>query len=341
MELVAMTEASRPDVRYLFAEIARGEGRYFDAWTHALVGERTEPRKRWSDEYAKHLQTLIVASKGKTADARGDWQRSRSIHTSMRGQGDENLSTDLALGRASFHLGQPENAEQHFRRAATRKGGAKLVPELVMAALYEKKGETEKTESWFQAGEKAQSDNAERIRLEYVRWLLRQNRADDAKAQASKQRPSEARLRDFQYMIAMSERMKGNFGSSEKILEALHVQNATNFQVANQLALVLIESKDQGKQARALLLATRNLKAAPKAKDAITTLAWVKHRLGDTTEAEQLFDLVLRGGQASRDTAYYVANVKRALKKQSEADLLLGAAKKSNGEFFNLHRVDK
>ena len=51
--------------------------------------------------------------------------------------------------------------------------------------------------------------------------------------------------------------------------------------------------------------------------------------------------MILQSGQASRDTAFYVAQVKRALEKPDQAKLLIDAAKTSTGEFFNWFRVDQ
>ena len=101
-----------------------------------------------------------------------------------------------------------------------------------------------------------------------------------------------------------------------------------------------MESDDEGKRGRALQLASKNVKAAPKSAESLSTFAWIKLRLGESEEAEKVFNLILRGGQASRDTAFYVAKVKMALKKEKEARLLKLAAKQSEGVFFNAFRVD-
>jgi tetratricopeptide (TPR) repeat protein len=339
MERLAMEEADQVDVRYLFAEVALGQGRYFDAWTHASAGLDAKPRQRWAKEYASHLNMLLTRVKAKTANARGDWQASMDLFGELRRLGYADSGADLAQGRAAFMLGDIDKALDFFRNAASRPD-TNIIPELAIASMYDGQGDDEKTEEWFRRCETLEAQSAEGARLEYVRWLLKRNRSADARRQASRLRPSDERRRDFEYMIGATYKMEGDFRSAEKIFTRLHREYPDSFQVTNQLALTLVESDDEGKRGRALQLASKNVKAAPKSAESLSTFAWIKHRLGESEEAEKVFNLILRGGQASRDTAFYVAKVKMALKKEKEARLLKLAAKQSEGVFFNAFRVD-
>lgn len=355
LERVAITQQDRPDVRYVFAEIALSQRRYFDAWTHAQAGvdvlasKSTTPRP-WSDGYAKHMGVQLLRTKARIADARGDWETSAKLLTTLRDGGDESAEVAIALGKAAFYLDDPDTAINHFRNAAKADENVMLA-ELMMAALYEQNNNVEQTEAWL-SGKKSKANpsvdgtQAETIRAEYVRWLLRQNRPADARTQATLSRPSEANRRDFEYLVALADRMSGRFDASEKILSALHQDDATNFAVANQLALVLIESDDEGKRGRALQLATRLVKSNPKSSDAISTYGWVLYRLGDASESMEVFSALMQGGQLSRDAAFYLAQVKRSLAGDDEGvakevTLLIDAAKTSKGEFFNGFRVSQ
>jgi tetratricopeptide (TPR) repeat protein len=339
MELLAMEESDQADVRYLFAEVALGQGRYFDAWTHASAGLDAEPRERWAKEYATHIRMLLTRVKAKTANSRGDWQASMELFGELRRLGYADAQADMAQGRAAFMLDDVDEALDFYRKAASRPE-TDLIPELAIASMYDSQGNAMKTEEWFRRCETLEAQPAESARLEYVRWLLKRNRSADARRQASRLRPSDERRKDFEYMIGATYKMDGEFAAAEHIFTKLNREYPGTFQVANQLALTLVESDDEGKRGRALQLASKNVKAAPKSVDALSTFAWIKHRLGETEEAEKVFNLILRGGQASRDTAFYVAKVKMALKKEKEASLLQSAAKRSEGVFFNAFRVD-
>ncbi|MFP6904766.1 MAG: hypothetical protein VCG02_06080 [Verrucomicrobiota bacterium] len=341
MEVLAETESNRADVRYLFAELARGEGRYFDAWTHLVAAEQAEARGRWSPQYVEHLAALLLETRARTADARSDWVRSGALFRHLNKTKRASAECDMGLGRAAFHLGRVEEAEDHFRAAARRSEG-EVIPELVLARLVSKQEDLPGAEKWFRQGlEGPPSGGTENVRLEYLRWLLRQNRAVDAQRVAEAHAPTEKQVRSFQYMLALAHRMQGAFIAAESVLMPLHRKEEANFQVSNQLALVLVESRDKKKRERAFALASRNAKALPDAREALSTYGWIVHRAGDSAQAEQVFNRILQGGEVSRDTAYYVSRVKAALGKPREAAAYLEAAKTSSGEFFNLPGLDE
>ena len=340
MESIAVSEPDRPDVRWMFAEVARSQGRLFDAWTHITLATKAKPPTQWDPKFAKHMQSLIAKSQALIADQRGDYATSEPLFKELLKQGIRTVEVYMALGRASFFQGRPDEAFKYFELAC-KPESIKAVPELLMAALFEQKGEQKKTEEWFQKGDSKGTLDAERIRLEYVRWLIRQNRSDDARKVATKFRPSDENRADFEYLIALAERMEGKFSIAEKLLSRLNRANPTSFSISNQLALVLAESEDQGKLGRAMQLATTNVRNNPKSSDAISTYGWVQHRSGDSAGAEQTFNVLLQTGQASRDVAYYVAKVKSALGQTEFAGQVMEKAKNSEGEFFNAFRVDE
>jgi tetratricopeptide (TPR) repeat protein len=340
MEMLAETESNRADVRYLFAELARGEGRYFDAWTHLVAAGQVEARGRWSPQYVEHLATLLLETRARTADARSDWVRSGALFGQLNKTKRASVECDMGLGRAAFHLARVEEAEAHFRAAALR--SEEVIPELVLARLASSQGDLPGAEKWFRQGlEGPPSERSENVRLEYLRWLLRQNRAVDAQRAAEAHTPTEKQVRSFQYMLALAHRMQGALIAAESVLMPLHRKEEANFQVSNQLALVLVESLDKKKRERAFALASRNAKALPDAREALSTYGWIVHRAGDSAQAEQVFNRILQGGEVSRDTAYYVSRVKAALGKSREATAYLEAARTSSGEFFNLPGLDE
>ena len=340
MEKVSLTESTRPDVRWMFCEMARGQGRLFDAWTHANLAERLPPPKRWDPKYAKHMRNLIARSKALIADQRGDWETSEKLFKAMITQGIRTYEVENALGRAAFFLDRPDDAFKHFQRACDFPQ-VESNPILLMAAHYEQKGDEKETEAWFKKGDAEGNDDAEKIRIAYCRWLIRQNRSADARKEATKRRPSEKNRGDFEFVVALCERMEGRFSVAEKILSRLNLSKPQDFSIANQLALMLVETKDQGKLGRAMQLAQKNVRNFPNSTEAISTYGWVQYRLGDSTAANQTFRVLLQGGQASRDAVFYIAQVQYALQQKQAGDVLIDAAKTSEGEFFNAHRVDK
>ena len=106
------------------------------------------------------------------------------------------------------------------------------------------------------------------------------------------------------------------------------------------MALTLGESTDEGKRARALQIAIQNVKSAPDSADTASSLAWIQFRLGDMQGAEETTSaIVRRGGQLSRDSAYFLAQILLKLNRNQEAQTLQDVTRKTKGEFFNARRL--
>lgn len=340
LERLSQTESSRPDVHFAFAEFARGSGRAFDAWMHLSAAEQTKAPSSWSKKYADEFFKTVLYTKSLVAEQRDDWNASSHLLTRLRASGVNTVSVELGLGRAAFHNGEIQVAESHFRTAASL-APDEVAPELQLAGLFAAKRKSEKADEWFVKGEVENQKHADRIRLAHAVWLLSEQRAPDAFRLAQSALKEETKFKDeFSLVQALVYYTCGKFTEAEALLSSLAQKNIGSLRISNQLALTLVESTDEGKRARALQIAFQNMKSSQDSADIACSLAWIQFRLGDMQAAEETTSAIIRrGGQFSRDSAYFLSQILLRLDRKKEADSLLEVTNKSKGEFFNAKRL--
>ncbi|MEL6106092.1 MAG: hypothetical protein AAFU85_08650 [Planctomycetota bacterium] len=340
MEYAAKTNPPRPDIHALFAEVAFSQGRSFDAWTHLLAAEAATSPENWSPEYSQQWRTNIRVSKGVVAAARGDWKTTHRLLKAFREHESVDVNVLLTLSQAAFHLGNMEQAETDLRRAATLQPGV-CIPELMLAQWFASINRSDEVERWFAKGGRETYEHSDQIRLAHIRWLITQNRIDDAADVIKSARKNPSTRTDMHFLSAIVDLSRGDYDSAEARLAKLHQQLPENVVISNQLALALVESQDEGKRSRALQIATANAKAAPESVDLVASLAWIQFRLGDIASASAISDAILhQGGTLNRDSCFFIATIQEKRGRQRQAKALFDASRDSAGKFLNAYRTD-
>src|SRR5205823_13922322 len=107
-----------------------------------------------------------------------------------------------------------------------------------------------------------------------------------------------------------------------------------DFFAANQLALVLADQAGQQQRSQAAQLAEVNARQYPKSAEALATLGYVYDRIGNVDDALKALQAAVSGGQASSDTAYYLALCLSEKDKGDDARKILKGALESKGLFI-------
>lgn len=190
-------------------------------------------------------------------------------------------------------------------------------------------------------GETENKQHFDSIRLAHAMWMLNEQRAPEAFRIAQAALKEETKFKDeYSLVQALVYYMYGKFSEAEGLLTVLAQKGTGNSRISNQLALALTESTDEGKRARALQIAVQNAKSAPDSADIASSLAWIQFRLGDMKGAEETTTAIVhRGGQLSRDSAYFLAQILLKLNRNKEAQALLDVTRKSKGEFYNVRQL--
>ena len=339
LEKVAVQEPDNPDVLATFADLARQERRWTDAW---ILYEKTlalpEP-KVWSDKQRKLFRGNVLSRMTHVAENRADWPSAERVCRQWLALDEKAAGAHLALGRALFFLDQTDAAMQELRQA--RKLDEKLPPaELTIGLLWDRKQNPEEAERWIKAAIDKEPKHAA-SRLEYVTWLLGRRRVDQAREQldsVSDAGPLADRLTFLKGLIA---RHHEDYTLAEQCFSELHRNSPADFVIGNQLALTLVEQPDEGKRSRALQIAQSNAQRFPRLAEALSTLGWVQFRLGNPQEAEKALRAATSSGHMSPDTAYFLAQAAAGSGNMEDARRLLKVALDATGLFVNRRSAER
>ena len=242
----------------------------------------------------------------------------------------DKVAATQRLGRALFHLGQPEEALNKLKDAA-KIDKEVLTPEATLAWLYEQAGDRENARKYMIAALKIAPKDL-KTRLEASRWSLQTEQLDDAREQATLALKLDPESLDAKLMRGNIAFFLKDFETAERYLESAHIQSPSNFMASNNLALALAEQDDPKKRRRALEYARGNAQQFSDRKEAFSTLGWVYYKLGNLADAERELRKAARGG-LSLDTAYYLAQVYADQGKDEDAKKLLEKALEAKGFF--------
>jgi len=175
----------------------------------------------------------------------------------------------------------------------------------------------------------------------YLNWLLLNDRDEDARRLIDKLSVEVLANRNIQVRQGIAARYAGDFLKAESVFSALSQLAPDDLEVADQLALVLVESPNEGKRARAAQISESNLRRLPNNETTIATAAWVQFKLGSIDVADQLLGKLVGQISLSPQTAFYVSELLKANGKAEESKKVLEAAIRSPGIFPDRKRARK
>lgn len=339
LERLASTESRRMDVRIVFAEIAIAEARWFEAYTHICVAEKADPAGNWTPPYTEAAKRDVAVLKATCFEGQGNWGEALRIYKAMSQEQDVTPDLFGRMGRCSLRLKKTSDARRYFARAHELD---RSLPDadLAVATHYAATGEAKEAERFFRMSlVSKRTGTHDRSRLAFGNWLIQNNRADEVSEVLQEPLGAKDAENGRSLLLAMAARMQGKMAESRNRLSALHQAAPSNFVVSNQLALVLIESTDEGYRGRAQQIAEANVRNFPRAAEAWSTLGWIQFRLGDTASAKQNLTRATSAGVISRDTAWQLAQVHERNGDHQEAQKFLAAARKSKGPFFHASKL--
>jgi len=332
LDKLSVTAPQRLDLYFAYVEMAIQEQRWFDGWVLSNLAQRLTPPKNWTPAFADSAVTGLYKRNALCCEGRGDWTGAKRVYEQLIPKNKDDRSLLVGLGRSNFHLGNIEEARKQFIELKSVEPTA-ATPELLLAQLFESTGKATEAEAAYR---KAVTDgsgiDAENARLSLARWLIANNRPGDAEKVLSESKADFADLAtEQQFVKALAARMSGKTDSAKQILTQLHQKNPAALPISNQLALVLIQGEDEGLRARALQLAESNVRNNPNVAEAWATLGWVQFSLGDAKSAEQSLSKAAEAGTVTRDTLYYLMELKRAAGDTQAVELLKKAYESTLG----------
>jgi tetratricopeptide (TPR) repeat protein len=310
LERATRQTGADPEPYVLLGERALLEGRtteagmLFERAMKVLENFTDNPRRK------QMLQGRSYAGWAAVDEADGNLKEALRKYEELTKVEPRNAKAHDKLARVLFRTGDAKRAYTEFQTAAESDKDLPLA-EIAMAALSLEKDQN-KAEQWIQLAIK-KGPNDLRTRLGATEFYLRNNRVDEAKAQADEALKVDPNGLDANMMVGVIARMQGDLKKAEKHLAAAHLLAPANAVIINHLALVLIESQDASARQRALQYAELNAKYSPAIPEVIAALGWVNYRLNRRADAQRAFSAVLSSGGASQtmgsDMAYYMAHL--------------------------------
>ncbi len=343
LETHAMKGIQDPEAHATMGEIAFLSGRYTDAWLQfrESLSLLSDPSSKLIKARKDEITLQLLRFRAQTAERRRDLATAEKLYKELEGAMPK--SGFPLIAQARIVISKLEIAKgAELLRKAKKIDGTTIQPELQVALILSGIGHDNAViEKWFQDGMK-QRDTATIVNWsEYLKWLLIQDRAKDVRYFVEKA-PAEFRAnRILQFLDALALRYLAKIDDAEKAFSLLLSENADDLETADQLALILVESVDQGKKTRAQQLAQSNLRRAQNEESVIATAAWVEFKLGDIDKAEKYLSVVVARGTSNPQTIYYIARLLEARNRKAEADLMYQNAVNAPGIFVQRSEVRK
>jgi tetratricopeptide (TPR) repeat protein len=140
---------------------------------------------------------------------------------------------------------------------------------------------------------------------------------------------------EAQMVSGMIASFQKDYPAAERFFLAAYLLDPDNFGASNNLALALIEQKDEDKKTKALKYAVANVRATQQtqnAAQALSTYGWVQYKMKNSDEAERALRMSMNSG-ISADTAYYWACLQHGRGRDPEAIKFLELATGFKGPF--------
>lgn len=313
------------------AVIALRTNRVSDAWLQTLFAQRLIDRESVPTARIPYLLPGLTELRAEIAERRGQWAEAEQLFAKLQELKPDLIFPKWRIGRLKVLAGDLKAGYTILQEAQEKHQELPLATMTVAQVLQDTTPWTSDSEAagriekWLQRGTSENPGQA-RAWSGMFRWLLIHDRAAEMIQQYDKLDQSLQQERDIKLMRSVAARYMEDVALAESLLEEMHVANADDLEVSDQLALVLIESEDQQKQAQAEKLAMQNLERFQQSSNIVATAAWVKLRRGSKDEANLLFAELANRGQLSAVSGYYLAEFMKNDRPEESKRLLVKAA---------------
>ena len=335
LDKVVIEEPDNIQSYLLLGDVALRSARLTDAWLYVKELERIQSAK---PTLSNDLQVAFVSLKGQVAAERREWEAAETNFQEWAKLVPGDFTPIWYLGLVRLNRGEYAEAKILFIEAK-KKGSNLPQPELFIAEyLTTKNPDNNSCEEWYRAGIKAEDATAKNW-SSYMRWLILNDRLTDAEKLAARLPQPFQNDRDAKLVASITARCLGKNEEAEGILSSLHQKSPEDLEVSDQLALVLVESSDEGKRARAQQISETNLRRYPNSEATIATAAWIQYKLGSVDIANRLFSELASKTSVSPQTGYYIAQVLKSLGNNDESQRILATIDKQPGLIIQRRQI--
>jgi tetratricopeptide (TPR) repeat protein len=316
-----------------FAEIAMVTGRWTDAWLQLEKCMSLVDGMNFSPTRKQNFLMELTKLRAEIAVRRQDKALGTKLYEELAKQQPKDGLPLWSLGEIKVGNGDIEGGVAMLKKAKALTTELPQ-PELAVAIALAGGKEPAKADEWFRKGLTiGDGSDSEANWTQYLIYLLSQDKAEDAKKLADRIPEKYKGSRSVRMVKGQIHRFLGENAEAEKIFSALHQENSDDLEAADNLALVLVESTDEGKRARADQISEANVRRAQNVERIIATAAWVKYKTGSTDVADKVLTEIVRSGRCEPQTAYYAAMLCKSRNAVENYVFLLDRAVSGGGSF--------
>jgi tetratricopeptide (TPR) repeat protein len=352
LEKAVQKSPDDPEAYLQLGELALNQRRFAEA--DLLFGKASTLLKTFNksaDRKAK-LMPRVFSDLAGISEVREDWAGNQTRLDEALKLDPKNVNFMQRKAKSLFMQKKAQEALEQLRAASTAAAAAPdanpnvLMPELQLAIFYLGFGDPDNAKTWVKkALEKAPKDKDARTRLEAAKVYLQTGKEgdfDEAKAQAAEALKIDRKSLEALMLRGIVSLFQKDYAGAVTYFEEATMQSPSNFEATNNLALALVELKDDSKKKRALEYASENVKKTQgsqntqanqqNAAEALSTLGWVLYRIDpvkNLDDSDKLLRQAIGTNNYNPDTAYYAAVVGFANKRPLESKALLERALKS------------
>lgn len=344
LERYTNENAEDPEAFLALGNIALVNGRAVDAWLHLLYAQRLVDRDKLPNGRKPFVLPVLTELRASVAERRKQWTESEQLFRELQKLKPDAVYPLWRAGRVKVLAGDTQAGFELLQQAHA-KDSSLPYPSLVVAqTLHDTtdwKSDSKNTalvEDWYKKAIVETKDQPAAW-SSYLKWLMLANRPEEVVQLYDELNESLKSEREIGLIRCVAARYLGDYSTAESLLSKLHQSNMEDVEVTDQLALVLVESTDEAKRARALQLAETNVKRASQLEPIVATAAWVQLRTGASDKAQQLFSQLAARGNLSPQTVYYMAEFMEKSGQTEEARRLLSLAVDAPGLFVQRSMV--
>jgi tetratricopeptide (TPR) repeat protein len=304
-------------------EVALRSGRFSDAWLQFREAMTLLPSSNLSKARKEDFTLRLTQLRAETAEGRGDFDAAKQLYEELQKLLPKSGYPLWSLGRLLVAQDKMDEGFDLLKKAKALTSDLPQ-PELQMANAIANSGmEEEKriklAQEWYKKSLLASETSGYQNWFDFASWFLKVDRPEDARLLISKADKDFSSKPAMKFLDAFALRYLGKNQESELALSELLDETPGIPEAMDQLALLLIESPDQGKKVRAQQLAQSNLQRAPNYENAMATYAWIEYRLGNVAVANQVFGEILTRGTSNPQVCYYLGRWLDSMKAPEES----------------------
>ncbi len=320
-----------PGVYVLLGNLNVQEGRNLEASLLYQKALQWVEAKRWKSYQSQAFLEQIYTGLAALAERKEDWTETALYLEKLLKIKEKDGLLRQRIAISYFRAGKRETTEKELY-AAKKENENLEAPELTLGKLYAEQKMMDQAKKWMLVAiQKNPKDS--NVFFQVSQWYWNQDDLAEAEKYALQARQLGNEQVDLKMLLGLIAREQKKFTQAEKIFSDIYEKNPTYFAASNQLALVLLEQKEQEKKEKAVQLSSINARLYPQDVLALSTWAWVLFRMDNLEESGKIFEEIVKSGNVTAETAYYLAHFMFKQNRLQETKQWLEAASRSTFRF--------